>query len=60
MLDSVWQKEDLVKILEYSMHCIALAKERKKENVNSRVTLQSRLARQHFIAQLLIGHLPHK
>ena len=42
------------------MHCIALAKERKKENVNSRVTLKSRLARQHFIAQLLIGHLPRK
>ena len=43
------------------MRYIALAKERKRENGNSRVTLKSRLARQHFfIAQLLIGHLPRK
>ena len=47
-------------ILEYSVHCITLAKEKMKENGNSRVTFLSCLACQHFISQLLIGHLPRK
>ena len=47
-------------ILEYSVHCITLAKEKKKENGNSRVTFLSCLACQHFISQLVIGHLPRK
>ena len=48
-------------ILEYSVHCITLAKgKKKKENGNSRVTFLSCLACQHFILQLLVGHLPRK
>ena len=48
-------------ILEYSVHCITLAKgKKKKENGNSRVTFLSCLACQQFILQLLVGHLPRK
>ena len=44
-------------ILEYSVHCITLAKgKKKKENGNSRVTFLSCLACQHLTSQLLIGH----
>ena len=55
------------KILEYSVHCITLAKESKEGKGDSRITflhyhelMSSCLACQHFISKLLIGHLPHE
>ena len=49
-------------ILEYSVHCITLAKERKEGKNNYRIMFlqyhELCLVCQHFISILFVGHLP--